>query len=292
MSTATRMADASLLRLMPVDLFTAQRLVRLCLIFLVVLSAQDAHDHASDTNEENDHGHLSESAASVGTLKAENPAPTFLKGEYGVLEASSLLVPSSESEDFCIIHFNGDHLPDARNESHYHPLVNFTNYPSVLFCPGGSPVDVPNNSLILIKYDVSACNISTQAAFLESRGAYGLLVELSRSTSVNKVEISPNATLDPAFLVAVISEKSVSIIAHIFNETKTKDPVVLMRVFSPQHQKRDSGYPFDFSLIVIWFIAVFTVTVGSFWSGHVRAALFFKRKYELPDRAESEESRS
>lgn len=35
-----------------------------------------------------------------------------------------------------------------------------------------------------------------------------------------------------------------------------------------------SESPLDYSLVVIWFIAVFTVAVGAFWSGRVRLELF------------------
>ena len=250
-------------------------LIRISLIFLVVLSAKGAND---------DHRETGGGTSSSEAVSGQNPS--LVTGEYGVLLTNDEESPTEDEmanntvREYCIIHFNNDNLPPTRTDAKQYQLINYTTitYPSSAICVNGTSFNPRENSIILMKYDILSCNITEQAAFIEERypNISGILLVFPKSNRVHEVKVNLNSTRNPGFLIALISERSATDLLKHLNEHQ--EPVSF---FGPHGSTRSNGYPFDLSLVVIWVIAVFTVTVGSYWSGVVRADLYDKRKYQL-----------
>ncbi|GIY68687.1 signal peptide peptidase-like 2B [Caerostris extrusa] len=166
--------------------------------------------------------------------------------EYGVLAAES----SSEKENFCIIYFKEfTTLPEEKSNAQFHVLQDDSKLD---WCEDHPESDPKNKVILLIKGN---CSISVQALNIQDRGGRGVFF-ITHSGKVADIDVNDTA-------------------AESINITGMGQSVSV-KLFAPHNLS------FDFSLLVIWVIAMITISIGSYWSGHIRFAIFCKEMSSLP----------
>ncbi|GFY38131.1 signal peptide peptidase-like 2B [Trichonephila inaurata madagascariensis] len=181
------------------------------------------------------------------------------KNEYGVLAAES----STEKENFCIIYFKEfGSLPEEKSKAHFHILLDNSKLD---WCEN-HPESDPNSKVVLLSK--GNCSISTQALNIQDRGGKGVFF-ITHSGKVANIDINDTTAESINITVGLISENSAE-------RLKAMENTVTVKLFAPH------SINFDFSLLVIWIIAMITVSIGAYWSGLIRFAIFFKEMNSLP----------
>ncbi|GIY83587.1 signal peptide peptidase-like 2B [Caerostris darwini] len=179
--------------------------------------------------------------------------------EYGVLAAES----SSEKENFCIIYFKEfTTLPEEKSNAQFHVLQDDSKLD---WCEDHPESDPKNKVILLIKGN---CSISVQALNIQDRGGRGVFF-ITHSGKVADIDVNDTAAESINITVGLISENSAE-------RLKGMGQSVSVKLFAPHNLS------FDFSLLVIWVIAMITISIGSYWSGHIRFAIFCKEMSSLP----------
>ncbi|GFT57891.1 signal peptide peptidase-like 2B [Nephila pilipes] len=179
--------------------------------------------------------------------------------EYGVLAAES----STEKENFCIIYFKEfGSLPEEKSKANFHILLDNSELD---WCENHPESDPKSKVVLLSKGN---CSISTQALNIQDRGGKGVFF-ISHSGKVANIDINDTTVESINITVGLISENSAK-------RLKAMGNTVTVILFAPY------SVNFDFSLLVIWIIAMITVSIGAYWSGHIRFAIFFKEMNSLP----------
>ncbi|KAF8764894.1 signal peptide peptidase-like 2B [Argiope bruennichi] len=176
--------------------------------------------------------------------------------EYGVLAAES----STEKENFCIIYFKEfGSLPEQKSLAKFHILQD----DSKLDWCEDHPESDPKNKVVLLSK--GNCSISIQALNIQERGGNGVffITHSGKVADINVNDTTINIT------VGLISENSAERLKEMGNG-------VTVKLFAPQ------SLNFDFSLLIIWIIAMITISIGSYWSGHIRFAIYCKEMSSLP----------
>ncbi|RWS00469.1 signal peptide peptidase-like 2B, partial [Dinothrombium tinctorium] len=190
---------------------------------------------------------------------------------FGVLVVRNETVANNSFEErFCILHFSDGYLPKTMREAHFVRLLNKTSQTiSEDFCTRSTGKQLTQPTVVLINYS-SKCEVAQQVENVAKSyiNSTGVLIVVQQSFNFKKVKIPFNLTGDLNFLIAFISTHSANKIY-----STPGDKVIL--AFSDS-----SLLFFDYSLVIIWFMAVFTLCVGSYWSGVVRASLFRQKQRE------------
>jgi len=205
------------------------------------------------------------------------------KPSYGVLVISNSSSPHGQQDDeetFCIAHYNEEHLPKERKGLILHKIIVWNDTNS-LCTSSRLPSGIFSESIVFSRYNVSQCNVSTQALSVEYLGGEGLLLQLDSKVHIRDIPVNANSTDNLSFVIAVIGGRSHDLMAYY----KAYEKVIRVGIFSPPGSEKIS-YPFDLSIVVIWLIAVFTLVIGSYWSGVVRYKLFMKKLSTTIERAE------
>lgn len=250
-------------------------------------------EEASESGEERSlgvHG-ISSSHVDEGGQKPIKPL-------YGVLMVHSHNDSSNDTsftQNICFIHFNEGNLPRDQAQAIFHPVILLSN--SQDLCSSGKEVTGEyQNSIVVIRYETNFCDLQAQAEAVERNGGSGIIAQLIREQRLKDIHIyNRNTTSNSSFILGVVSEKYINLMAKLKENTE----LASLAAFSPSSSDSNSvSHPFDYSLLVIWCIAVFTVVGGSYWSGKVRCSLFIKRSMEAvasrrleEGRREDEESR-
>ncbi|XP_075818188.1 signal peptide peptidase-like 2A isoform X2 [Microtus pennsylvanicus] len=157
---------------------------------------------------------------------------------------------SSLSKDYCM-HYNPKwtRLPSSLENATSLSLMNLTGTP--LCHPSDIPPDGIKNKAVVVQW--GSCHILEKAQIAQKGGAEALLIANSSillPSSRNSSEFQ-NMTI----LIAVISQRD-------FKDMKqTLGDNVTVQMYSP------SWPNFDYTMVVIFAIAVFTVALGGYWSG-------------------------
>ncbi|GBN53469.1 Signal peptide peptidase-like 2B [Araneus ventricosus] len=179
--------------------------------------------------------------------------------EYGVLAAES----STEKENFCIIYFKEfGSLPEEKSNAEFHILLD----DSKLDWCEDHPESEPKSKVVLLSR--GNCSMSIQALNIQERGGKGVFF-ITHSGKVTNNNMNDTAAESINITVGLISENSAERLKEMGN-------TVTVRLFAPQ------SINFDFSLLIIWIIAMVTISIGSYWSGHIRFAIYCKEMSSLP----------
>lgn len=187
----------------------------------------------------------------IKTIKASENA-------YGVLAAET----QSERENFCIIYFKEfAPIPEEKSKSETHLIEDAR---TVDWC--NSPQFDSESKILLLKRQ--NCSVSEQASNVQAQGGKGILYVIpgKRETTF---PVNESLAKDINITVGMIAENSVKRL-HDMGD------IVFGRMFSPDNMN------FDFSLLFIWVVAMFTVTVGSYWSGRIRFTIYSREISVLP----------
>ncbi|XP_022252688.1 signal peptide peptidase-like 2B isoform X1 [Limulus polyphemus] len=180
---------------------------------------------------------------------------------YGVLAAES----SSESKNFCIMYLEDFlPLPTVKQKEDFRPLLDQSNRE---FCDTPPPEYHPSFEEKVVLVRTSNCSVVSQAQVVQNLGGAGLLVTVPEE-NMSAVEGNSSLAQDINITVALISDSSVRQLENL-----SADVRVLL--FAPD------SFNVDFSLFIIWVVAVFTVAVGSCWSGLVKQSLHLKETTKL-----------
>ncbi|XP_076356547.1 signal peptide peptidase-like 2B isoform X5 [Tachypleus tridentatus] len=181
---------------------------------------------------------------------------------YGVLAAES----SSENKNFCIMYLEDFlPLPTVKQRKDYRPLLDQSDRE---FCDTPPPEHHSSFEGKVVLVRISNCSVVTQAQVVQNLGGAGLLVNIPVE-NMSAVEGDSSLAQNINITVALISDGSVSQLENL-----SADVRVLL--FVPDL------FNIDISLFIIWVVAVFTVAVGSYWSGLVRRSLYLKETTKLP----------
>jgi len=214
-------------------------------------------------------------------------ASLLAKASYGVLVvANSTSHREAEDETFCTVHYNEGNLPRERRGLPLHRMMIW-NDTDTLCSPSGLPSPIFSQSIVFSPYNITGCNVSTQAQSVEFLGGKGLLLQLDSKTHIRDIAVDANSTKNVSFVIAVIGGRSHDLLTYY----RAYEKDLRVGVFSPPGSEKIT-YPFDLSIVVIWLIAVFTLVVGSYWSGVVRYRLFVKKKFSTPASRGGEPDRS
>ncbi|XP_051039422.1 signal peptide peptidase-like 2A isoform X2 [Phodopus roborovskii] len=157
---------------------------------------------------------------------------------------------SSLSKDYCM-HYNPKwtRLPSSLENATSLSLMNLTGTP--LCHPSDIPPDGIRNKAVVVQW--GPCNFLEKAKIAQQGGAEALLIANSSvllPSSRNRSEFQ-NMTI----LIAVISQKDLQDMQQTLGDNIT------VQMYSP------SWPNFDYTMVVIFVIAVFTVALGGYWSG-------------------------
>ncbi|XP_064469175.1 signal peptide peptidase-like 2A isoform X2 [Ornithodoros turicata] len=140
----------------------------------------------------------------------------------------------------------------------YIPLVNVTANDA---CKRTSSVNL-SGKLLLVRQG-SNCTYDTVVSNFKAEHPAGILISTPRAKVAN-LEFDTSTIQGSNMIVGFISETSVEALVALIKPNSNT-----MAKMSTQE-----GLEFDLSLVIIWCLAVFTVAVGSYWSGIVKLELY------------------
>ncbi|XP_022664978.1 signal peptide peptidase-like 2A isoform X1 [Varroa destructor] len=177
------------------------------------------------------------------------------KSKYAVLKAKT----AHTSQHFCMIYFpEFKKLPSSAESAVPIGLVNATTYDSC----NELPVNFKREAALTRSTNV--CPVERTIVHFKKANATALIMA-SNKVKFEPIKVEVNETRELDIVVGYVSENTASALINLLS---LPGGAVEVWMFAC------SESPLDYSLVVIWFIAVFTVAVGAFWSGRVRLELF------------------
>jgi hypothetical protein len=186
---------------------------------------------------------------------------------YNIIETKN----NETSKKYCIIDYIIDkNWTQFQKRNNYYSIGLDLTTDESQFCSKqtfGQQLDQNNenisNKFVFINYSKD-CDINQQINYFNNKSINGLFITIECNIDIENITISNETLINNGFSVSLITDSSVdSIVNNGFNELKLFDISFdndLVRI--------------DFSMIVIWVLATFTVVLGSFWSGFVRLHIF------------------
>ncbi|XP_053321117.1 signal peptide peptidase-like 2A isoform X2 [Spea bombifrons] len=172
-----------------------------------------------------------------------------IRAEEGILHATDAENSSTE-KDYCITYnSNWTALPSTFVNATYYKLENLTS--STLCSASEIPrVDLKDKAVVVM---AGKCSILIKGVIAQSNGAKlllvaskdGLLLPQDNRTGFNDLTIP----------LAYVRYKDVVGMSQVFGSS------ISVTLYSPPFP------PFDYSILVIFLISVFTVALGGYWSG-------------------------
>ncbi|XP_041074257.1 signal peptide peptidase-like 2A [Polyodon spathula] len=161
--------------------------------------------------------------------------------------------PSGENE-YCIV-FNSSwtHLPPSLNNATLYQLVNLTS--SVLCHQTDLPPEGLNGKAVVVMR--GNCTFEEKALIAQSSGARAILIASKTSLSTPS---GVNADKGVNIQVALVRYKDVLNMQKAFKDN------ISVKLYAP------SAALFDYSILVILIISMFTLALGGYWSGATEQA--------------------
>ncbi|XP_054157435.1 signal peptide peptidase-like 2A isoform X2 [Oppia nitens] len=173
---------------------------------------------------------------------------------------------------FCVLDYVWTR-DSTRNQSrgHWHDLYTDLYDQQKDICDLSAIVDpLMTNHTVLIQYS-GDCDINQQIDYFNGTAIAALLVSVGCALDIDAaVNITRDTLRANRFPVALISQSSV--------DQMLKSPTTSGGRYHHHHQQRryqcrlyelaadPVGYAFDYSILCIWLLATFTVTMGAYWS--------------------------
>jgi len=185
-------------------------------------------------------------------------------------------LPNNQEENFCIKYYPELYnLTSNKSEAVTFDLNQLYELPQdANTCPDEEDIDdLDPNQIALIpttnKTINGNCTMDQRAQIIAKHKALGVLADSGLSSRFNSSDYEVNDTTN--FLVAAFYKHSdVKKIMKLKEEHKSEATFVM---YSPEMEKM-----FDFSLVLILMMAIFTVSVGSAWSGYTKKHLLDGKK--------------
>lgn len=179
------------------------------------------------------------------------------------------------SKAFCVLDYVYDqNVTQLQKRNHFYDfssgaVVNgrssCQSTDDLLLTSGLSSEEDVNHKFVIISYS-SDCSINDQINYYTNKSIYGLLISIGCSVDIDGgINITKQTLSDNKFSVSLISQTSVDQILR-----SNADQLKLFNI----DFDASLSYGFDYSIVCIWVLATFTVTLGAFWSGTVRKNIF------------------
>ena len=206
-----------------------------------------------------------------------------LENQYGIMVVEPDQHTSTPDPDndhlFCVVYY-----PSVRNisdkvNSTKHPLSKVVDLGVTDTCVDGDKLSEAEHKFGFINgsSSIANCSIAERAQRMEKYGAEGLISDRIISAKYNSSEYSINIE------VLTLVERNAK---ERINNFQTKYPEGIFYIYENGSDEKS----FDASLIVILVMAVMTVILGSFWSGHAKQNLRLKKEREAAAEAREEEA--
>ncbi|XP_074660795.1 signal peptide peptidase-like 2B [Tubulanus polymorphus] len=195
---------------------------------------------------------------------------TLSEAEFGVLNAWSKANPSKQGQ-FCIL-YNAKFkdLPSSQSAA--------VNYSTRSIYPGYACNDDPpdskkirNNVVFVARGN---CTFSEKADVIQTAGGAGVLIVSKTDMGEPRANTSSHYA-DVNITVGLIAYTDYTTIQSFGND-------VIVRMFAPETPR------VDYNLLLIWLLAVGTVVVGGYWSGHVKHKQYVRKQLARQHRPGSE----
>ncbi|XP_038058211.1 signal peptide peptidase-like 2B isoform X2 [Patiria miniata] len=170
-------------------------------------------------------------------------SPVF--ANYGILSARIASDGNTQTKEYCITYDQEATLPKTLKDEDYHPLVDLS--PSTLCL---SPDDPAKLSGAVVEALRGNCTFLQKGLVAQEAGATSLLVVSAAKISTPDVNQSEELKI-PVSLISSSDHKDIWV----------RGGPVSAAFYSPEQPM------FDYSLIVIWCMAMITVIIGGYWSG-------------------------
>ncbi|KAL3196773.1 hypothetical protein MRX96_015386 [Rhipicephalus microplus] len=176
-------------------------------------------------------------------------------GEYSVIMAEA----DNSVHQFCMVYFSEfKELPESPERMPYIQMVNLTSQDG---CKKLQSINL-HGKVALIK-DSGNCTLDKVVLHYKAAQAYGIVISTQKSR-VDNIIINRNDTRNLDIVVGFVTDITGNSLLSLM---KPKEPL-LTKLFTKK------SLAFDYSLIIIWLVAVFTLGVGSYWSGLVKHEIY------------------
>lgn len=176
-------------------------------------------------------------------------------GEYSVIMAEA----DNSVHQFCMVYFSEfKELPESPERMPYIQMVNLTSQDG---CKKLQSINL-HGKVALIK-DSGNCTLDKVVLHYKAAQAYGIVIS-TQKTRVDNIIINRNDTHHLDLVVGFVTDVTGNSLLSLM---KPKEPL-LTKLFTKK------SLAFDYSLIIIWLVAVFTLGVGSYWSGLVKHEIY------------------
>ncbi|XP_075549037.1 signal peptide peptidase-like 2B isoform X2 [Dermacentor variabilis] len=176
-------------------------------------------------------------------------------GEYSVIMAEA----DNSVHQFCMVYFSEfKELPESPERMPYIQMVNLTSQDG---CKKLQSINL-HGKVALIK-DSGNCTLDKVVLHYKAAQAYGIVISTQKSR-VDNIIINRNDTRHLDLVVGFVTDVTGNSLLSLM---KPKEPL-LTKLFTKR------SLAFDYSLIIIWLVAVFTLGVGSYWSGLVKHEIY------------------
>ncbi|KAL1417942.1 hypothetical protein MTO96_006009 [Rhipicephalus appendiculatus] len=149
-------------------------------------------------------------------------------------------------------------LPESPDRMPFIQMVNLTSQDG---CKKLQSINL-HGKVALIK-DSGNCTLDKVVLHYKAAQAYGIVISTQKSR-VDNIIINRNDTRNLDIVVGFVTDVTGNSLLSLM---KPKEPL-LTKLFTKK------SLAFDYSLIIIWLVAVFTLGVGSYWSGLVKHEIY------------------
>ncbi|XP_046451496.1 signal peptide peptidase-like 2B [Daphnia pulex] len=173
-------------------------------------------------------------------------ASSLLSFSYGVLEAKN----GTTEVSFCVIYYpNITSYPSEKVDAVYDSIIDLSSWDGCSETPPSAD-DISDKFVITSNGN---CSIIKKAETIKRFNGKGLLI-----VAAQVIHLSANISYPVEIPIALIGQDSKTILVVLGSS-------VQIFIYSPI-----DGSHMDYSLLVIWSLAVLTVGIGAYWSGLVR----------------------
>lgn len=174
------------------------------------------------------------------------------------IAVASLITPSDHPIQLCMSYYpEFKPLPEGPDAAEVLHVISFTSQSS---CEKPYGIDL-KNKVVLIQ-DTGNCTLQKAMQIYKDAGAYGLIIGLA-SNKIDDISVEKTASSVTDLVLIFATNKTAAFLEKIMIP---KQP--LPAKFFTKNMEIDPG------LAVIWFLAVLSVGIGSYWSGNIRHQVY------------------
>ncbi|XP_065298154.1 signal peptide peptidase-like 2B isoform X1 [Dermacentor albipictus] len=174
------------------------------------------------------------------------------------LAVVSLITPSEHPVQLCMSYYpEFKELPDGPDAAEVLQVISFTSQSSC-----DKPYGIDLKEKVVLIQDTGNCTLEKAMQIYKDARAYALIIALS-SNKLNDITVEKTSSSVTDLVLIFAANKS----AHLLKKLMIPKQPLPVKLFT-KSMEVDPG------LLVIWFLAVFSVGIGSYWSGNIRHQVY------------------